>query len=211
MRRVLYSVLVLMLTLLLFVGCETTKGLTSRMKSLTSTVDDELFSQVPAEERQEVLKAEFDLRVAEEKAKLADLKMKLAQLQKKHAGDEENMADKCRAKASVAVDLAKLEAIDRSGLGEKNDNLKAIADLKSKKLKLEADTIKLEARRAATERQINDLTKQIEDKAEKIEGMKMGDEQEEAIESPSVVEEKQKEETEEQVETPSGEEGKSLF
>jgi hypothetical protein len=199
-----------MLTLLLFVGCETTKGLTSRMKSLTSTVDDELFSQVPAEERQEVLKAEFDLRVAEEKAKLADLKMKLAQLQRKHAGDEENMADKCRAKASVAVDLAKLEAIDRSGLGEKNDNLKAIADLKSKKLELEADTIKLEARRAATERQINDLTKQIEDRAEEIEGMKMGDEQE-AIESPSVAEEKQQEETEEKVETPSGEEGKSLF
>ena len=204
MRRVLYSVLVLTLTLLLFVGCETTKGLTSRMKSLTSTVDDEVFSQVPAEERQEVLKAEFDLRVAEEKAKLADLKMKLAQLQKKKAGEEENMADKYRKKASVAVDLAKLEAIDRSGLGEKDDNLKAIADLKSKKLELEADKIKIEARRAATERQIHDLTRQIEAQAEKIEGMKMGDEQEEAIESPPMTKEEQQEEAEEKDETPSG-------
>ena len=208
MRRVLYSVLVLMLTLLLFVGCET---MTSRMKSLTSTVDDELFSQVPAEERQEVNKAEFDLRVAEEKAKLADLKMKLAQLRKKDAGDEKSMVDKSRKKASVAVDLAKLEAIDRSGLGQKDDNIKAIANLKSKQLQLEADTLKIEARRAATERQINDLTKQIEGQAEKIEGMKMGDEQEEAIASPSVEEEKQKEETEEKVETPGGEERKTLF
>ena len=205
MRRVLYSVLALMLTLPLFVSCETTKGLTSKMKSLTSTVDDELFSQVPADERQEVLKAEFDLRVAEEKANLADLKMKLAQLRKKHAGDEEDLADKYREKASVAVDLAKLEAIDRSGLGQKEDNIKAIADLKSKKLELEADTIKIDARRAATERQINDLTKEIEGQAEKIEGVKMGDEQEEAIASPSIAEEEQKEETEEKVDTPSGE------
>ena len=211
MCRVLYSVLVLMLTLPLFVSCETTKGLTSRVKSLTSSVDDELFSQVPAEERGEVLKAEFDLKVAEEKAKLADLKMKLAQLQKRYAGDEEEIADKYREKASVAVDLAKLEAIDKSGLGQKDDNIKAIANLKSKKLKLEADTIKIEARRAATERQINDLTKQIEDQAERIEGMKTGDEQEEAIESPPVAEEKPKEETEETVETPSGKEGKTLF
>ena len=211
MCRVLYSVLALMLTLLLFVSCETTKGLTSKVKSLTSSVDDELFSQVPAEERQEVIKAEFDLRVAEEKAKLADLKMKLAQLQKRYAGDEEEIAAKYREKASVAVDLAKLEAIDKSGLGQKDDNIKAIANLKSKRLKLEADTIKIEARRAATERQINDLTKQIEDQAERIEGMKMGDEQEEAIESPPVAEEKPKEETEETVETPGGKEGKTLF
>ena len=204
MRRVLYSVLVLTLTLLLLVSCEATKGLTSKMKSLTSTVDNELFSQVPAEERQEVLKAEFDLRVAEEKAKLADLKTKLAQLQKKNAGEEEKMADKCREEASVDVDLAKLEAIDRSGLGKKDDNMKAIADLKSKKLELEADSVKIEARRAATERQIRDLTKQIEEQAEKIEGMKMGDEQEaDTMQSPSLTKEEPQEETEEKDETPS--------
>ncbi|MDY7037129.1 MAG: hypothetical protein SV375_13315 [Thermodesulfobacteriota bacterium] len=205
MRRVLYSVLALTLTLLLFVSCESTKGLTSRMKSLTSNVDDELFSQVPVEERQGVLKAEFDLSVAEEKAKLVDLKMKLAQLQKKDAGDERSMADKYRKKASVAVDLAKLEAIDRSGLGEKDKNIKAIANLKSKRLKLEADAVKIEARRAATEREIRDLTRQIEEQAEKIEGMKMGDEKEtDAIESPSITKEDQQEETEEKDETPSG-------
>ena len=213
MRRVLYSVLILALTLLLFTSCEATKGLkgsiTSRVRSFTSSVDDELFSQVPAEYRQGVHKAEFDLKVAEEKVRLADLKDKLARLQKKYAGDEEDVADKYRDKASVAVDLAKLEAIDRSGLGQEEDNVKAIADLKSKKLKLEADTIKIEAKLFATERQIKDLTKQIEEQAEKIKGMKMSDEQEEeAIESPPIDEEEQKEE---KVETPGSEEGKTLF
>ena len=209
MRRDLYSALILALTLLLLTGCETTKNLKGRVSSFTSSVDDDLFSQVPAEDRQEVRKAEFGLKVAEEKVRLADLKMELVPLQKKYAGYNEDLADKYREKAATAVDLAKLEAVDRSGLGQKEDNIKSIADLRSKSLKIEADMVKIEAKLDTTERQIKDLTKQIEEQAEKITGMKMLEEQEEeAIVSPSIDEEEQKEE---RVDTPSVEEEKTLF
>jgi len=209
MRRGPYLLLILALTLLLLTGCETTKGLKGRVSSFTSSVDDDLFSQVPAEDRQEVRKAEFDLKVAEEKVRLADLKMKLAPLQKKYAGYEEDLANKYRKKAAAAVDLAKLEAIDRSGLGQKEDNIKTIADLQAKRLKIEADMVKIKAKLDTTERRIKDLTKQIEEQAQKIAGMKMLEgQEEEAIKSPSIDDEEQKEE---KVDTSSVEEGKTLF
>ncbi len=61
-----------------------------------------------------------------------------------------------------------MEAIDRSGLGNKEDNINDIADLKSKKLKIEANRIKIEAKRDTTQRKIDDLTKQIEEQETKI-------------------------------------------
>jgi len=92
------------------------------------------------------------------------------------------------------VDLAKLEAIDRSGLGKKEDNIETIADLQAKKLGIEANIVKIEAKLITTERRIKDLTKQIGKQAEKIESMKTLDQ------SPTIGEEEQKEE---EVETPS--------
>ena len=193
MRRDLYSALILALTLLLLTSCEATKGLKGTVSSFTSSVDDDLFSQVPPEDVQEVQKAELDLKVAEETVVLADLKMKVADLQKKYAGYEEDLADKCHKKAAIGVDLAKSEAIDRSGLGQKEDNIKTIANLRAKKLKIEADMVKIGANLATTECRIKDLTKQIEEQAEKIEGIKVHERQEkEAIEGPLIGEEEQK-------------------
>ena len=202
MRRVQYLVLIVALTLLLPISCETAKGIkgsiTSKMGSFTSSVDEKVYSQVPAEDRQEVQKAEFELKVAKEKVRLADLKMDLAPLQKKYAGYEEDLADKYHEKAVVSVDLAKLEAIDKSGLGQVN-NVEAIADLRAEKLKLEADIVQIEAKMVTTERRIKNLTQKIEKQADKIKGMRMLETQETAaIESPSITEEEQK--LEEQVE-----------
>ena len=202
MRRVQYLVLIVAFTLLLPISCETAKGLkgsiTSKMGSFKSSVDDKVYSQVPAEDRQEVQKAEFDLKVAKEKVRLADLNMDLVPLQRKYAGYEEDLADKCHEKAAVSVDLAKLEAIDKSGLGQAN-NVEAIADLRAEKLKLEADIVQIEAKMVTTERRIKNLTKKIENQAEKIESMKMPEAQEKvATESPSITKEEQK--IEEQVE-----------
>jgi hypothetical protein len=66
------------------------------------------------------------------------------------------------------VELAKLEAIDRAGLGEKQANIEDIADLKAKELKIEASRIKIEAKRDTTGEKINDLLKQIEEQETKI-------------------------------------------
>jgi hypothetical protein len=85
------------------------------------------------------------------------------------------VTNKYREEAEVSLDLAKWEAIDRSGLGEKDKNIDNIADLKSKRLKIEAERIKIEAKRETTENKINDLGRQIKELEEKIDNMKMGD------------------------------------
>ena len=163
MKSLGYISLVFLLAFSLLTGCETARKLTG-----VSSDKDELLAQVPAEGREEIRKAEFDLQVAQEKLKLAEMKSELASLQKKHADYAEDMADKYQDQAEVGVELAKLEAIDRAGLGEKEDNINKIADLKGKRLKIEANRIKFEAKRDTTEEKINGLIKEIEEQETKI-------------------------------------------
>ena len=157
--------LIFLLALSLLTGCEATRSLTS---SISGSPDENLLAQVPAEEREEVKKAEFDLQVAEEKMKLAEMKTELASLQKKYADYDEDAVKEYRKKAEVGVELAKLEAIDKAGLGEKQANIEDIAALKAKELKIEANRIKIEAKRDTTGEKINDLMKQIEEQETKI-------------------------------------------
>ena len=157
--------LIFLLALSLLTGCEATRSITS---SMSGSPDENLLAQVPAEEREEVKKAEFDLQVAEEKMKLAEMKTELASLQKKYADYDEDAVKEYRKKAEVGVEIAQLEAIDRAGLGEKQANIKDIADLKAKELKIEANRIKIEAKRDTTGEKINDLRKQIEEQETRI-------------------------------------------
>ncbi len=167
MKRFGYISLVLLLAFSLLTGCETTRSITKSIPGVSSS-SDELFAQVPAEERTQVQKAEFDLQVAEEKLRLTEMKTELASLQKKYADYAEDVANEYRDETEVSVELAKLEAIDRSGLGEKEKNINKIADLKAAKLRIEANRIKLEAKRDTTEQKINDLIKQLEEQETKI-------------------------------------------
>ncbi len=167
MKRFDYISLVLLLAFSLLTGCETTRSITKSISGVSSS-SDELFAQVPAEERTQVQKAEFDLQVAEEKLRLTEMKTELASLQKKYADYAEDVANEYRDETEVSVELAKLEAIDRSGLGEKEKNINKIADLKAGKLRIEANRIKLEAKRDTTEQKINDLIKQLEEQETKI-------------------------------------------
>ncbi|UCE82132.1 MAG: hypothetical protein JSV47_10440 [Deltaproteobacteria bacterium] len=172
MKKLGYMNLIFLLILLLLTGCETTRNFTD---SITSGGEETLFAQVPPDQRIQVEKAEFDLKVAEERLELAKLKTELADLQEKYAGYDKEVTNKYREEAEVSLDLAKWEAIDRSGLGEKDKNIDNIADLKSKRLKIEAERIKIEAKRETTENKINDLSRQIKELEEKIDNMKMGD------------------------------------
>lgn len=178
MRRVMMVSLFILLCLSVL-GCETTKSLkgklTSKVSSMTSNVDEDLFAQVPESQRENVEKAAFTLKVAEEKMNLAELKMDLADAIKKHAGYEEDLADNSYEEAQLALDLAKLVAIDRSDLGEKEDNIKKKADLRSKILGVEAERVKIEAKVTTSERQINQLTEQVEERKMTVKALEMGD------------------------------------
>jgi len=176
MKRFSYTGFIILLAISLAVGCATTKditgNITSKVTSITSNVDQNLFAQVPEDMRKGVKKAEFDLKVSEEKVKLVELKKELASTQKQYAGYEQDQAQTYHKEAAIAVDIAKMEAIDSSGLGKKDDNIKTIADLKAKKLGVEAGRIKINARLSTTERRINDLTEQIKAQEEKIKEIK---------------------------------------
>ncbi len=166
MKSLSYISLVFLLAFSLLTGCETTRKLTSSISGTSNT--DELLAQVPSEEQTEVHEAAFNLQVAEEKLKLAEMKSELASLRKKHVDYQEDIADKYQDAAEVKLDLAKLEVVDKANLGEKEDNINKIADLKAKILKIEGDSIRLEAKRDTTEQKINGLTKQIEEQETKI-------------------------------------------
>lgn len=154
-----YVSLAFLLALSLLTACESTRGFTG----VGSSGEEELLAMVPAEEQDEVRKAEFDLQVAEEKLKLAEMEKELASLQKKRADYEQGVAKQYRKETDVGVDLAKWETIDKAGFGEKQDNIEKIADLRAKKLKLEVERIKIQAKRDTTEEKIKNLMAQIEE------------------------------------------------
>ena len=166
MKTLRYTSLVFLLAFSLLTGCETTRKLTSSITGTSNT--DELLAQVPSSEQKEVHEAAFNLQIAEEKLNLAEMKAELASLQKKYADYQKDIANNYRHATEVKLDLAKLEAIDKANLGEKEDNINKIADLKSKILKIEADNIRVEAKRDTTEQKIGGLNKQIEEQETKI-------------------------------------------
>ncbi|UCD31576.1 MAG: hypothetical protein JSW04_08790 [Desulfobacterales bacterium] len=170
-------VLTLILSFSLISGCETTKSMktsiSSKVDAMTSDVDQELYAQVPEDDRMAVQEAEFALLVATEKTKLTELKDKLANKEKKYAGYVLDLAKKNKKAAAIELDIAKLEAIDRSGLGEKQDNIKTIADLKAKTLDIESDKVKIEAKLSTTQMDIENLKNQIEVMEDAVNNMKM--------------------------------------
>ena len=175
MKSFSYIGFITLLAISLSVGCATTQeikgSITSKVSSITSDVDQNLFAKVPEDKKAEVKKAEFDLKVSEEKVKLAELKKDLASTQENYAGYEQDQAQKYRQEAAIALDIAKTEAIDESGLGKKDDNIKVIADLKSKKLRMKADRVNVEGKLSTTKLRISSLTEQIKAQEEKIKGM----------------------------------------
>jgi len=151
-------------------------------KSSIGTSKEGLYSQVPAANRAPVREAEFDLQQAKTKAEIAGEKVKLAELQKERALLERKYADYGmelaqinEREAEVEVEIRKLEAIDSANLGDKEDNIKQIANLKTKKLGIESDGIKVKAEFDTTELRIKKLTKEIKAqtmRVQKMEGTK---------------------------------------
>jgi chromosome segregation ATPase len=160
--------LTVLLGVTLLSGCETTRNITDSFGSSSSSVDENLFDQVPTDGRAGVEKAEIILQIADERAQLAEMKKQLISLQETYAKYDKDAADELRKEAEVGVDLAKWEAIDKENLGDKDKNTDAIADLRAKQLKIEADRVKIEAKRDNVQRQINDLSNQIEEQNTRI-------------------------------------------
>ena len=172
------EIFVLLLIMSMFFGCATMDDLkgsiSAKMTSITSNVDPSLVAKVPGNKRGGFPKAEFALKVAEEKLKLAQMKSELAAKQKRLADYEEDIFNLELKDAGLDYDIIKLDAINATtGLGKKEDNIKALTNLKLKKNDLQGDRIKNDANIATIKQQISDLTDKIKAQEETIKGLAM--------------------------------------
>jgi chromosome segregation ATPase len=160
---------------LAFTGCATVSDIKSsvstKVTSMTSNVDPNLVAKVPDDKRGGFPKAEFAVKVAEEKSKLANMRSELAAKQKKVADYQEDLAGIDVKEAGLDYDIVKLGAIDAAGLGKKDDNIKALTKLKLKKVDLDGDRIKAEGNLTAIKQQMNALTEKIKAQEEQIKGL----------------------------------------
>jgi hypothetical protein len=152
-------------------GCIT---LPTTNKTITADEGD-LYAKVPAAMRAPVNEAEYDLKqaksaveLAKEKIKLAELQKQRAQLEDEHANCAMRLAEIVEKKASVSVEIKKAEAIENSGLGDKENNIKKIADLKTKELGIESDRVQTKAELDTLDVKIKKLTKEVEAQEKKV-------------------------------------------
>ena len=176
MKKFSFISLPFVLIIALIVGCKTTENfkqsISSKIDSMTSDVDQELYGKVPEDKREGIPEAEFDLELNKNKETLATLKKERGINELKIVGYDLDIASKNRKKAAIALDIKKLEAINSAGLGEKEKNRKTIADLKTKVRKIDADIVKIKEKQDSVEGVINDLNRQIEEQEKKVKGMK---------------------------------------
>lgn len=169
------EIIYIMLIILALTGCATVDDLkgsiTTKVTSITSNVDPGLVAKVPGDQRGGFPKAEFAVKVAEEKLKLAHMKSELAAKQGKYLDYEEDLVSMDLKDVSLDYDIVKLQAIDASGLGKKEDNIKTLTNMKLKKVDLQGSRIKTDANMAALKRQMSDLTEKIKAQEEQIKGL----------------------------------------
>ena len=171
MKRHVTTAMAVLIAITFFIGCVSTpltKSSSSKSSASGKVTAPGSYSQVPASLRGPVKEAQFDLRQAKNDSKLADEKVKLSELQKewallnnKNSGYVKKLADVRERKAEIIVEVKMAEAIDNAGLGDKEANIKNIANLRTKELDVTTDEIKVKADIDTTELKLRRLDKQI--------------------------------------------------
>jgi len=111
-----------------------------------SPVDAELAAQVPQDKRGAINKADYALACANMDVELAKLKEELADKQDDLANLTTKLAKSQARGAELALDIAKMEAIIASNLGNAEDTRKVLNDLKTDRTKNEAETIQYKSK-----------------------------------------------------------------
>jgi hypothetical protein len=141
------------------------------MKSSPQKTEQGLYTKVPAAMQGSVREAEYDLKktkaqvdLASEKVKLAQMRQDMAILEKNYADFEMKMAETSVKEAELEVERKKLEAVDNSNLGNKEENIKHIADLKKQELSVESESIQIKAELDILDMKIKKLAKEIQER-----------------------------------------------
>lgn len=150
--------------------------------ALTKTPIAGLYAQVPDNFRKPVQKNELDLKVAEAKLELAEDRLalskathKLMGMELNHAAKTETYADYTfayhkvlRQKALIQLEIAKSEAVNRAGLGEKAENIRTIGDLTGQKLSVESQAVRIKTEMDTLKLEVDALARQIDAQKEVV-------------------------------------------
>lgn len=176
MQKLAYTILTLFLALAFMAGCSSMPKMPDiPLVSNSNESDDELYRKVPASMRADVKEAEYDLKRAKSNAAQAEKKLKLAELKKereilknKYARYNKDLSGVLIKKAGIKVEIKKAEAINNANLGDKADNIKMIASMKTKRLGIESDEIEIKADMDTAQFRIKELSKQIGAQQKKV-------------------------------------------
>ena len=137
-----------------------------------SRVDKELVAQVPRDKRAAIDKADFDYAVANEEVALAKLKEELTDTQNDYAAIATKLAKAQATAAELALDTARINAVEAANLGLKEDNLQLMADLREDSVKNESERIQLKAKLDQTDVFVRDLKNRVADKEQTVAAFK---------------------------------------
>ena len=138
------------------------------IKSSPKQTEQGLYTKVPKAMQAGVREAEYDLKkakaqmdLASEKVKLAEMRKEMATLEKNYADFEMQMAETLVKEVELKLERKKLEAVDNSNLGDKENNIKRIADLKKQELSVESEEIQIKSELDILDMKIKKLAKEI--------------------------------------------------
>jgi len=126
-----------------------------------SPVDAELAAQVPPNKREAMNKADYELACANQDLELAKLKEELADKQDDLANLNTKLAKSQSRAAEIALDIAKMEAIIGSNLGNAEDNDKILKDLKTDRAKNEAERSEYKSKIGQSTLFVRDWTQRV--------------------------------------------------
>lgn len=126
-----------------------------------SPVDAELAAQVPPNKREAMNKADYDLACANQDLELAKLKEELADKQDDLANLNTKLAKSQSRAAEIALDIAKMEAIIGSNLGNAEDNEKILKELKTDRAKNETERSEYKSKIAQSTLFVRDWTQRV--------------------------------------------------
>ena len=176
MKNKAFGIWIWVCSILLLGGCLSTKGIKKTFESGPS--ENEMYAQVPDQNRKPVEKAKANQLAAAEQLKFAQERLELAKLQKELATKKEKLSDlelelaeMAHKEAILGVELAQWEAIDTSGLGEKEKNIKTIYGLRSKQAKIETSRLRVQEDHDTLVLRIERLAEQIKVQKETVKTM----------------------------------------
>ncbi len=159
----------------LFCGCQATdqvKGLARKTGIRTQTTPDPIaFNQVPDRNKEDAFAAAEALRLARERHKLTELREDLFKVEVELAQFERRAAANRLSERSALFKKSQFEAIDKSGLGDKEENIASIGKLASRAAGHDSNALKDEAQVTILKRRVDQRRAAVDAQAQKVAGL----------------------------------------